>query len=196
MYSLRTTNIVILAQNHNPSIATKDWLINNEIIDKNENIRHFVHTPAFSVIETDIFSLTIDPDRFQISLKRLDNESIKYLLKIVKGYISNLPETPYKALGINYLYNVSMDKKKLKELFVGQDKLYKELFGDDYSIGGIIGFKYDKFIVKLQLKQTNDESIADFNYHLNSKEEKELITGVDKYFGLKKQSEIILEAIS
>ena len=36
MSTLKTTNIVILARNHNPSIATKDWLIENGIISKNE----------------------------------------------------------------------------------------------------------------------------------------------------------------
>ena len=195
MSTLKTTNIVILARNHNPSIATKDWLIENGIISKNENITHFVHTPAFSVLETDVFSLTVDPDRLQIALKKLDNESMNYLLNITKGYIKNLPETPYKAIGINYLFTLSIDDKKLKELFAVKDKLYTKLFGNDYVIGGIIVFKYDKFLVRLQLKKINEETIADFNYHLNSHDIKELIKNIEKYFDLKKQSEKILKEI-
>ena len=67
--SLIGANIVVLAENHNPSIISKDWLSQKGIIK--DNVISFTHTPAFSVVETENFSFFVDPDRLQLTLKMI-----------------------------------------------------------------------------------------------------------------------------
>jgi len=195
MITLEGTNIVILAKHHNPSIVSKEWLVNNKIINENENIMNFVHTPAFSVIETDIFHLTVDSDRLQIALKKTRDDNIKYWLAIIKRYINHLPQTPYRALGINFIFNIFINEKRFKKLFAGDDNLFKKIFGENYKIGGIIKFNYNDFMVRLRLEQINKKILSDFNFHLDSKDVQNIIKKIDKYYEIKKYAEEILEGL-
>ncbi|MDO8684350.1 MAG: hypothetical protein Q7N50_12800 [Armatimonadota bacterium] len=96
---LRSTssNIVIVAQNFNPSIPTKDWLQHNITGERPNN---FVNTPLVSVFETDRFTLTVDQNRFQITMATpmVHEEAVR----VAVAYVKKLPETRYTALGFNY----------------------------------------------------------------------------------------------
>ena len=125
-FSLSGANVVILAKNHNPSIVSKEWLVQKKIIE--EPVVSFVHTPAFSVVEADNFRLVVDPDRLQISVKNFDPKNIENLPKITDNYVNQLPETPYTAIGFNYSYRVATEKRDLKDIFL---LMLKNL--EDYS---------------------------------------------------------------
>lgn len=188
--SLKSANIVVIAKNHNPSIISKEWLSQNKIIE--EKVINFVHTPVFSVIETDNFNLIVDPDRLQVSVKKINSENINKLLEIVEKYTNQLPETPYTTLGFNYIYNVTSDKKNLKDLFSKNDKLFRSIFTEDYQIGGLINFDYGNFLVRAKLTQVNEGLTVDFNFHLELKTPTNIKEGLQHYFDLKKKAEKIL----
>jgi hypothetical protein len=99
-FSLATANIVVLARSFNPSIISKEWLYNKNIIK--DSIKNFVHTPVLSFVETDILSLVVESERAQISLKNTSTENIEALAKITEKLVSILPETPYVSVGFNY----------------------------------------------------------------------------------------------
>ena len=103
--SLRVANIVILANTHNPSIISKEWLKEREVIE--EAVVNFTHTPVFSIVETNNFLFIVNPDRLEISIKSTTTENMENLPRIVKKYINRLPETPYTAIGFNYIYHVN-----------------------------------------------------------------------------------------
>ena len=78
-FTLSGTNIVILARNYNPSIVSKEWLYEKNIV--RETVTNFVHTPPLSVVETGHISFVLDDNRLQISLKSIITENIETLPK-------------------------------------------------------------------------------------------------------------------
>lgn len=192
--SIGGANIVILAKSHNPTIVSKEWLTQKEILVG--DIVNFAHTPAFSSAETDIFSFIVDPERLQISVKKDIIENIENLPKAAKTYISELPETPYTAIGFNYLYEVTTEQKSLKSILSPNDEKFKRVFSEDYQLGGNIWFRFEDFLVRINLKPVNDEKIvADFNFHFDSEDIGEIIEKIEMYNTIKRKSEEILEGL-
>lgn len=189
-----SANIVILAKNHNPTIVSKEWLTQKEILTG--EIVSFVHTPAFSVTETDIFTFIVDPERLQISIKENISENIEILSKIAKAYITKLPETPYTAIGFNYLYNIATERKSLKNILSPNDEKFKNLFSEDYQLGGSIRFKFENFLVIINFRSENDGKIvADFNFNFNSEDVGKIIEKIETHATIKRKSEEILEEL-
>jgi hypothetical protein len=192
-FSLEGTNVVILATHHNPSIASKEWLKQRRIIE--ENISKFVHAPVFSLVETDNFTFLVDTTRLQLSVKNISPENIENLPKIAERYISQLPETPYTAIGFNYTYSITPEAGSLKVIFSPNDKKFKELFSENYQLGGTIRFKFEGFIVKLNFQPPflPDEKLnADFNFHFDSKNIEAIKKKLRMYPENKKKAEEIL----
>ena len=146
-FTLSGTNIVILARNYNPSIVSKEWLYEKNIV--RETVTNFVHTPPLSVVETERISFVLDENRLQISLKSITTESIESLPKIAAGFVSCLPETPFVAVGFNYTYNIPKETSRLKTLFALDNTKLKELFSENCEVGLIVSFPFKAFIVFL-----------------------------------------------
>jgi len=171
-YSLSGANIVILAKNHNPSIVTKEWLAQKEIIK--EDIVNFTHTPLFSLVETTNFNLIVDPNRLQISVKKVIPENIENLPKIIETYITKLPETPYAAIGFNYSYRITMGGRSLKDIFSFDDKILRKIFSNDYRLGVTVHFTVRDFVVQVNLQPPNEELKANLNFHFGSENSEEI----------------------
>lgn len=189
--SLIGANIVLLAKNHNPSIVSKEWLTQNKIIT--EQILDFTHLPVISVIDTNNFNLMVDQDRLQLSLKKVDQKNLETLPQIISKYIDQLPETPYTTIGFNYSYRLENVQKKLKDVFLINDKRLTEIFSEDYAFGGIIKFVFGDFGVTFTTDQIEDKEIrGGFNFHFKSSKRGEIIKKLSKHSETKKRSEKIL----
>src|ERR1700687_1593386 len=101
---LVNANIVLLAENHNPSIATKDWLQYKLIIP--EKPINFANLPVLSRYESENFSFFVDPNRLILEAKNQRPETIEALPQIVRAYAEALPETSYSALGLNFRWRI------------------------------------------------------------------------------------------
>jgi len=196
-FLLKRTNIVILAKHHNPSIISKEWLTQKKIV-KEEIKEKFVHTPALSLIETDNFTFVVDSDRLQITVKKLNPQNIESLPQIAKKYISHLPETPYTAMGFNFVYHLSVEnaKRELDALFSPDDKKFKKSFSENYQLGTTIRFKLKSFIVKIYLDSLseNNKIIANFNFHssFENKSIEEVKDRLAEYSTMKGKAEQII----
>jgi len=190
---LTGANIVILAKNHNPSIVSKEWLIQKKIIEG--GIINFAHTSAFSVVETDTFSFVEDPDRLQISVKNDIPNKIGSLSKMAKSYVNELPGTPYTAIGFNYLYSISTEKDILKHIYFVDDEKFKKLFSENYQLGGIIMFNFNDFLVKTNLQPDDNKVIADINFHYDLKNVDELLDKIEEHIETEYKSKEILEEL-
>ena len=192
IFSLTGANIVILAKNHNPSIISKEWLTQKEIIK--EAVVNFVHTPPFSLIETDNFKLIVDSARLQLSVKTVNPKNIDTLPKITGSYVIQLPETPYTAIGFNYSYRIGAEKSP-SEIFSVDTKKFKKIFSDGFRLGGTIHFKFQDFAVRINLQPSNKEFLADFNFHLEPVNLEKMKINLDAYSTLRKKAEEILEEL-
>jgi len=186
---LKGANIVVLARNHNPAIVSREWVINKNIIK--ESIDTFIHTPVFSVIESNSFSLHVNPDRMQVGVKRVGDETLRELPEIVKKYVSNLPETPYTAVVFNFHYEV-LSERRIKDILTPSEK-FKEVFQGRYEVGGIIRFGFEPFTVTLRMPP--EESSASFNFHADVRSSEEVLNVLEYYHRAREKAENVLEGL-
>lgn len=168
---LDDVNIVVLAKLHNPSIATKDWLHRRNIITEVET--NFVNTPAFSVFESETFSLFVDPNRLQVGLRKLNEECVESLGAVTRSYVAALPETPYHALGYNFRWRLAWDAEHasntLRKLFVGDAPFLKRILGSRIETGGLMHVVNDAEDLTIRIaprwQETDVEgAMAQFSY--------------------------------
>jgi len=191
------TNIIVLASHHNPSIATKDWLLTKRIIE--ESVTNFAHTPTFSLTETETIIMAVDESRLTVSLKVISEPNLAILPQIVLKYMENLPETPYIAKGYNFSWKVSMGeenrKDELTSLFPKGEDIIKGLSDDNwYEIGGILLLHWQGFQTKVVIDPflgSEKDLTVDFNYHLS----KNLFGDNIKYLECFKHSKEIIKKL-
>jgi hypothetical protein len=196
-FTLGGTNIVILARNYNPSIVSKEWLYEKNIV--RETVTNFVHTPPLSVVETERISFVLDENRLQISLKSITTESIESLPKIAAGFVSCLPETPFVAVGFNYTYNIPKETSRLKTLFALDDTKLKELFLENCEVGLIVSFPFKAFIVRMTappIRGKITRITMDFNFHSDSHGADEVKKRLKLYPEAIEKTEEILRGLS
>jgi len=190
-FDLIGANIVLLADKHNISIVSKEWLSQNNII--NDEVINFAHLPVASVVETNEYDFFVDERNLRISSKVINKDNLGNLSSMTIKYIKKLPEIPYTALGLNYIYNVKENQKKFKEIFMINDEKLKNVFQNDYIFGGIFKFDFDEYKVNLTLQPKNaDEIICDFNFHFVSSNKDEIIKILENYLKTKNKAEKVL----
>ena len=165
-FVLNAANIVILANNYNPSIISKEWLYEKNII--RDEVINFAHTPPFSLIETKRISFVVDESRLQISLRSISLDSIGALPKIAADFARCLPETPFVAVGFNYRFQMPKGSTYLETLFSPNDAKLKELFSEDYGIGSMVSFRFKEFVVTMSAPPPKGDAtnvMINFNFH-------------------------------
>jgi hypothetical protein len=196
-FSLAAANIVVLARSFNPSIISKEWLYNKNIIK--DSIKNFVHTPVLSFVETDVLSLVVESERSQINLKNTSTENIETLAKITEKLVSNLPETPYISVGFNYDFLLLKTASKLGGLFNPNYSKIKELFSDDYEIGQQIIFRFKDFIVTMITtpnKADKTKIVVSFNFHSDVSGSGQLIERLKEHTDIMEKAQVILDGVS
>lgn len=179
---LRKANIVVLANNYNPSIVSRDWVISKQLLS--EPIGNFVHTPAFSLIENNNFSLAVDMDRLQLSVKEPNTENIKRMPQIIKKSFTLLPETPYRSIGFNFVYEVQVENDFLKNILSPNEQNIKKLFSAKYELGLVVSFEFESFIVRVNISPAKPKEkvrTVNFNFHIGIHEVEEAKETLDLY---------------
>jgi hypothetical protein len=100
---LGLASLVLLAQNHNPSILSPDFLGAKKIVEGPPS--SFAHTPVVSVVEyaEKHLAINVTADRFTANFSgNITDESVAATANIVRSYFACLPETPINAVGINF----------------------------------------------------------------------------------------------
>lgn len=196
-FSLEGINIVILAKNYNPSIVSKEWLYEKNIV--RETARNFVYTPVFSLIETERISLVLTEDKLQISLRNISPENIESLPGIAIKFVSDLPETPYTAVGFNYDYHAPKASSHLEALFSPDEAKLRELFSRDYEIGGAVLFQFKEFTARMSAIPARGKSAKmaiHFNFHSDSPGAKEVKERLKLHSQTREKAEEILRGLS
>src|SRR5207253_8065118 len=95
-------NVVVTANQFNPSIVTQFWLVKEGVASENEFEGSCIFTEGVSQVQTKTFQLVVVPQMLQFTPspdaeKQGDLASAK-VGKIVRA----LPHTPYTAIGLNF----------------------------------------------------------------------------------------------
>jgi hypothetical protein len=161
-----SANIVILASNYNPSIVSKEWLYQKGILTW--PVTNFVHTPVLSLLESEQFSLVVDEQRLQLALKKTTEDGLTSLASIAERFVKALPETPYRGVGINYLYTVARDRCSLNAVLSPNIEKLRGLFASTYEIGVMVLFQFERFVVNLTVSPplpVEQQVRISFNFH-------------------------------
>ncbi|RMH45329.1 MAG: hypothetical protein D6694_04880 [Gammaproteobacteria bacterium] len=138
-YRLLEFSIVIVANDHNPSIINPDFLMINEIVDKEwRRIGDAISTPAFSKVAYDNnLSITVDPNRLNIVDGSGDlNIPNSPALKVARKYVEVLPHIRYSAVGINFrvFYEIEDPDQAIKSQYL-KPGIWLESSDDLHGIG-------------------------------------------------------------
>lgn len=173
-------NIVLLAENHNPSIISKEWIIQNKLLEG--EIINFAHLPVASIVEDIDYNLFIDENSLRLDVKNVNETTLINSPEILKKYIEKLPEIPYTAIGFNFIFNLKEDQTKLENIFISDVSKLKEIFSEHYTFGTIVKFSFEDFIATVKITPDDDETIkADFNFHYPSNNTAKIIKALEKY---------------
>ena len=163
----KRADIVMIASAHNPSIIAPQWLKDNSLII--EEPSHFIHTPDFSLFESESFSLVVDRQRLQITAKKQDQGSLRSLANVAANYIKLLPHIPYKSLGLNFVWSIEVEKgEKLPKIGLNMNKsdLASVFEGHKVDYGGIVYARKEPYTLKLVIEpQGGNTLVHNFNYH-------------------------------
>lgn len=98
------TNIVIVANQFNPSIIDRLWLVRHQVLTEDDFLEGSISVPIVSQVRSKHFNLTVLPDQLQFSpIKEIDAPADVVRIKL--GLIvDKLPETPYTAIGANFTW--------------------------------------------------------------------------------------------
>ncbi len=134
--------------------------------------------------------------------KKFDNDSLELIKKIAIGYISLLPNIPFKAYGANFIWLIKANANesipsihvKINEF----DGVGDVLAGHELSYGCIIKAKRSPYLLKLILEPMERNSLSiNFNYHHEIEKEKDRLVGyIENYINLLSYSQNIVDSIT
>jgi hypothetical protein len=169
--SLARADIVILANAHNPSIVSPEWLHENCGID--EKPKKFVHTPDFSLFDSEALLLVVDQARMQIVSHNSDDQGLNMIAEVASKYITVLEHVPYAAIGFNYVWNWLAPDEEVPQLSltISGEPVPGKI--DDYSTacGGIIYGSASDHRMKLMIEAPPaGPFVFNFNFHFDVNE--------------------------
>lgn len=105
-------SIVVVANDHNPSLINSDFLEREGIIDGKWGWKlagDAITTPPFATVPYDAgITVTVETNKLQVVDQRSEAPTQSRLADIVNRYIEVLPHVPYLAVGINFNGAVKM----------------------------------------------------------------------------------------
>ena len=167
---ISSANIIILANNHNPAIPTKDWLLTKSVFSKEPT--NFINTVLLSVFESEEYVLEINEKRLSLIVKKPEDIKIDELINIVKKYINALPETPYSAIGFNIHWrcirsnseeNIISDLQK--RFCKNQDTIAKIIGTKEFKYG--LSFIFIENDIQISVNIVPDKVKEEFDVRLN-----------------------------
>ena len=177
MINLVGQNIVLVAQNLNPTIFSQLWLVRNKVFQEDDfNGQNFIFTPAAVNIDTADLNFLVMPERLQVAMKSDDMSKATTKLETT---VSSLPHTPYRAVGFNFDWaseprDAAKYGKDVRNMFLADGNPLRSFFSpEDARFGSYMSVNKFDMRLKLDIKPSivikNDKPIEvllmNFNYH-------------------------------
>ena len=200
MLQLHRVSVVILAQSHNPTIISPDWV--RSTLSINEKEQNFVHTPPFSLFDSASFFLTVDTDRWELVPKILDDAHILLCGQITGAYFQALSHIPYKKLGLNYIweYSPSLKGEHLPQISLKIDEIDPSeiLRAKSVRCGGTVEVYFKDYILRLTMNYKGDKTLIfnyNFSHDIQNWSTRKRVGATNTFLSLKARSQKITKAI-
>ena len=177
---------IVLTGRQNPQILNHDFLVKNEIIQKNrepfvkffsennkKQFTEFISTPILSTIKYGPISIVVEETRFQIIDFRFKVSSKNPIIDITTRYFGkHLKYTPFELGGVNFngiikFDNIEDENDLDKNLGITRDKLVGKINESKVRIGIAFTYPWKKGEIKIQLtkpKENTKPCSINFNY--------------------------------
>lgn len=150
---LANANIVVVARNFNPSVVNQIWLVDNNIVAREEFSQGCLFSDPLVNIETEKFSLLVTPEQLQFTPKAPADLQQDLIEQKMGKIIEMLPHTPYAAIGLNFTWHIHPNAISISQFsrrYCREDQLLsKEFDTEDARFGAY--FSKDMFGGRLKL---------------------------------------------
>jgi hypothetical protein len=192
-------NIVILANQWNPTIFTADWL--NSRTGVNDFCSEIV-VPPLAIAKSPAFNLVCQPEMLQL-VQNDPEQPAKKLVTLALDIATKLPETRFTALGLNFLDKFSMESSETQKMWIARFVDVKEIPGfctakeTDLAITAHLSKDFDDYRLTLKLQAADEQGtpcvVVDFNYHFQVKNFEEVKTALGMHQASLERTTKILE---
>lgn len=215
MAEIITSNVVIVAENLNPSIFRETWLVKEGVFKEEEIAPESIFSSVSVNVVTPSVELLIVPERLQLTLKT-DERQDEIIKKVLGTVAEALPHTPYKAIGFNLHWILEASgqseiRKVTQDLFLSEKNPLRNIFDtDDTRVGVYLSKDELEMRLKLEIrpvkglvKNAGKEALR-FNFNFDrpiNKSEAEkateiILETIDKWLAVKAISESIVKEVS
>lgn len=155
-------SIVIVANDHNPTILNPDFLKMQKIVPDEwgwELANPPIATPPFATVQYKTgVSISVESNRLQVTDNKTSSPVESKVTQIVDRYIKVVPHVRYTSIGINFRQIIEMEQVDafLKEHFLKED-IYSCDKNDLKSIGLKFVYHLDAGRLVLSLDSANAE---------------------------------------
>jgi hypothetical protein len=189
------SNVVIVAQHFNPSVASQLWLVRTGLVAEEDFEPGCIFTEGLVQVCSRRFVLLVTPEQLQLVPKVPEDEQGELIAQTVGTLVHTLPHTPFRAVGINFIWHLVPDDGDVcsltRELFFIPDRpLFRDFDVADANFGGylskdLFGFRLKldvKPIMTPQLQETPPEHRMQclFNYHADLPQGEEAVDTIER----------------
>jgi hypothetical protein len=194
---LASGNVVITAEQFNPTIVSQIWLAKTGLVKEDEFAQGCIFADTVAQVRAREFELLVIPDRAQF-VPTVEIERRQQVICEKLGLlVTRLPETPYRAMGFNLIWHVTPDQSSVEDfcrrLFLVPGSPVHRLFDvDDARFGSYLSKDSLGFRLKLTALPAVIETPAQermlivvfsFNYHFDVPEQSDRASSIVKMLG-------------
>jgi hypothetical protein len=213
MAEIVKSNIVVVAENLNPSIFREMWLVKEGVFAENEIKSGSLYSSVSVNVQTPDSDLLIIPERLQLTLKT-DERQDEVIKKVLVTVVEALPHTPYKAIGFNFHWILETSGQReisevSQDMFLSEKNPLRNIFATDDARVGVYLSK-DELGMRLKLEVRPVKGVVEnagkealrlnFNFDklINSQENATgiVLETIDKWLAAKTISENIVKEVS
>ena len=210
-FELVSSNVVIVAQQFNPSVFSQLLLVRNNIVSENGFHRECLFSEMAAHVESDRFSLLVVPPQLQFVPKVAPPDQLEVVVEKVGAIVRSLPHTPYTGAGLNYVWHVWPQEESIhtlsRRLFFLQGTPLFDAFGaPDARFGSYLSMNILGCRLKLDIKpivqERGDCLQFAFNFHLDVPREPDpaVVTAIEEHLrrwdDAKREADRILQMVT
>ena len=153
--TLVNANVVIAAHQFNPSIVNQLWLVDNNVVRREEFRPGCVFSDVMVNVSTERFAFLVAPDQVQFAPGVPTEQRQELVLDRLGRFVETLPHTPYSGCGLNFTWRLddeNLHARNRELFFVSDSPLHQAFDVEDSRFGGFMSRPAFEGRLKLDVK--------------------------------------------
>lgn len=194
---LTNGNVVITAEQFNPSIVSQIWLAKDGLVREDEFGEGCIFAGTVSQVRTRDFDLLVIPQRAQFEPHVEPDHRQQLICEKLGLLVQRLPETPYRALGFNLVWQLVPQESAIEAVsrrlfFVPEGPIHRFFDVADGRFGSYLskdslGFRLKLTALPVTIEtptQERENAIAlNFNFHFDLPEQGDPVKSILSMLG-------------